>query len=210
MLKSKSSSGRKPKKGRKKSNPDREWPISSVNYTGPIRTQKGLRGQDLHTVTIQSDGALTSDAAGLCQHVYANKPDAPGSGLGACAQWTQLSQTFDEYRVLGYEIEYIPFNRYNRGAVVTAPVVVVLDYDTATVLGSYGIADSYESARTKSLDTPWKVSIMMNGIENSTFVNSLATTSTFFLKMFAAGLTVSTSYGKIFYRARIQFKNKGV
>lgn len=194
----------------RKPNPNREWPISSVNYTGPIRTSAGMKGQDLHTVTIQSDGVLVSDAAGLCQHVYANKPDAPGSGLGACAQWTQLSQTFDEYRVLGFEIEYIPFNRYSRGAILTTPVVVVLDYDQATVLGSYGIADSYESARTKSLDVPWKVGIFMNGIENSTFVNSLATTSTFFLKLFSAGLTASTNYGKIFYRARIQFKNKGV
>lgn len=197
--------GSKPKK-----NPDREWPISSVNYTGPIRTTKAMKGQDLHTITLQSDGSLTSDAAGLIQNVYANKPDAPGTGLGACAQWTQLSQTFDEYRVLGFEIEYIPYNRYNRGAVITVPVVTVLDYDSAVVLGSYGVADSYESARTKSLDVPWKVAIFMNGIENSTFVNALATTSTFFLKMFGSGTTPSTPYGKIFYRARIQFKNKGV
>jgi len=212
MLKSKSSRSRtrRPSARSKKQNANREWPISSVNFRGPIRTPLELRGQDLHTVTIQSDGSLTSDAAGLIQAVYANKPDAPGSGLGACAQWTQLSQTFDEYRVLAFEIEYIPFNRYNRGAVVTTPLMVVLDYDTALVLGSYGVADSYESARTKSLDTPWKVRISMNGIENSTFVNSLVTTSTFFLKTFSSGLTNSTSYGKIFYRARVQFKNKGV
>jgi len=208
--KSRSSSRKKPGNRSRRVNANREWPIASVNFRGPIRTPASLRGQDLHTITLQSDGSLTSDAAGLCQHVYANKPDAPGSGLGACAQWTQLSQTFDEYRVLAYEIEYIPFDRYNRGAIITTPVVVVLDYDTATVLGSYGIADSYESARTKSLDTPWRVRISMNGIENSTFVNSLATTSTFFLKMFSSGLTPSTPYGKIFYRARIQFKNKGV
>jgi len=211
MPKSKFSSGRKPKRGANRSkNPDREWPIASINYTGPVRTAKGMRGQDLHTVTIQSDGSLTSDVAGLIQNVYANKPDAPGTGLGACAQWTQLSQTFDEYRVLAFQIEYIPFNRYNRGAVITVPIMTVLDYDSAVVLGSYGIADSYESARTKDLALPWKVTINMNGIENSTMVNALATTSTFFLKMFASGTTPSTPYGKIFYRARVQFKNKGV
>lgn len=189
---------------------DSELPISVVSYNGPIRSTQGIRGQDLHTVILQSDGTMSSDATGLIQNVYANKPDAPGTGLGACAQWTQLSQTFDEYRVLIFEVEYIPFNRYNRGAVITVPIVGVLDYDTATVLGSYGVADSYTSARTKSLDVPWKINIRMNGIENSTMVNSLATTSTFFIKFFASGCTNSTNYGKIFYRARIQFKNKGV
>jgi len=206
LRKNKTRKGSKPKKNQIRV----EVPISSVNYGGPLRTQKELRGQDLMTTVIQSDGSLTSDGAGLCQHVYANKPDAPGSGLGACAQWTQLSQTWDEYRVLMYEVEYIPNNRYNRGAVVTTPITAVLDYDSAVVLGSYGVADSYASAKTKSLDVPWKVTIRMNGIENSTFVNALATTSTFFIKFFSSGLTVSTVYGKIFYRARIQFKNKGV
>jgi len=172
-----------------------------------------MKEQDLHTVVFNSDGLVQSDGAvGFINAVFSQYPGSPGGGFGAVQGWSSAVNVFDEYRTLGFEIEYVPFDRYNRGTTVfTTAIVGVIDYDSSTALTSYGTADSYSSMRQLSLDTPWRIQAKMSGIENATFTTTASSLATgWFIKLFSNGLTLSTAYGRIFYRVRVQFRGRGI
>lgn len=189
----------------------KELAPAAVTYNGPIRWTAELKQQDLHTFVLSTDGNFSSDGTGGFTTVVGSCSGSPGSGFGAGAGWSHLIATFDEYRVLGFEIRYVPYDRYNRGTTVyTVPVVCVHDYDNSSALTSYGDADSYASMRMLSLDTPWKVKITMSGIENSLFINSTTNTSFYWLKFFGSGATASTAYGHVFITYRVQFRGRGL
>jgi len=208
MISKKKSKNKKAPNGMKSA---QQTPISAVSYGGPIRFPNESNQQDLYTTLLASDGLLSSDAGGLMEQVYSSRPDVPGGGLGACAGWSSIAAVFDEYRTLGFEVEYVPFDRYNRGvSVFTVPLIGVIDYDNSGALTSYSTADNYSSARFLSLDLPWKVIIRMSGIENSSFINTGSTSPLFWIKLFGNNMTVSTNYGKVFVRFRVQFRGRGV
>lgn len=189
----------------------RELSPACVAYTGGIRTKDDLREIDLHTVVALSDGNLASDSSGNIFAVYTSNPNAPSGGLGPVAGWSNLASSFDEYRTLMIEIKYVPYDKFNRGvSVFTAPIMCVTDYDSAVALTSYAQADAYSSSKTFSLDQSWTYVVRMNGIENSNFTSTLSPAPFFYMKTCCTGVTVSTSYGKIFVRYRIQFRGRGL
>jgi len=189
----------------------KELDPSAVSFKGPIRTKADHTETDLHTVVALSDGNLASDSSGNIFVVFTSNPNSPGGGLGAVAGWANLAGSFDEYRVLGFELHYIPYDKFNRGvSVFTVPLMVVTDYDSAAALTGYSQADQYSSSKTCSLDENWKYTVRMNGIENSVFISTLAPSPMFFIKTCGTGATVTTSYGKVFVRYRIQFRGRGL
>lgn len=189
----------------------RELSPSVISYNGPLRHTDDFSETTLSTAVLMIDGSLTSDSSGVIAPVYNSNPNSPGGALGALANFPNFAASWDEYRVLAFEVQYEPFDKYNRGvSVFTVPIMIVTDYDSAAALTSYATADHYSSSKTFSLDVAFKYTVRMNGIENSNFISTASPAAMFYAKVFGNGSTVSTSYGKIFLRMRIQFRGTGI
>lgn len=190
----------------------RELAISAVAYMGPVRTPDVLRGQDCYTCVLTTDGALSTDAGGLIQYVFSSNPAVPGA-VGAATGWSQFAAVFDEFRVLAFEVEFLSiYDQLISGA--SNMLSTVLDYDNATALTSYAVADNYGSQKNFSIQEydgkVKKRKILMSGIENSVFSNTAAPAALFWIKFFASNLVVSTQVLHVVVRYRVQFRGKGV
>jgi len=58
-----------------------------------------------------------------------------------------------------------------------------------------------------SLEDPWTITVKMASDDEADFQPVNTPTSVMWVKMFATGLTVSTAYGDLFIRYRVQFRN---
>lgn len=191
---------------KRKSKGTRETPISAVVYRGPISTPAVKQACDLHTFVLVNVGQLVSSAGGVIATVFDNTAQASAS-----PDWTGLSGVFKEWRILATEVRYIPWNQYSKATTtVTTPIYAVLDRTTATALTS--VADAFGSAtcRQKSLENPWSISTRMNSVEEAVWTpsgGSLAASSKQFIKLYAAGLSNSTTYGDFITHSVVQFRS---
>jgi len=158
---------------------------------------------DTYTTVVSYDTALVTDAGGLITGVYTNNPTG-------YANWTNLAGVFDEYRVLGIEIEVEPNTFVGSNNFIFAPIAVVNDYDSVTALASYTSAALYSSYQEYPGLTRFRKLALMSGAENASFINTAAPTNTFGIKFYSAGNTVSTTVGRIRLKAVVQFRGKGV
>jgi hypothetical protein len=166
-----------------------------------MAAEKGLR-----TLILHAEYTMTSNVGGAITAVLGT------DSISGVNNLTSLSSTFDEYRVLGMSLHYMPNDRYNRGvSVYTAPIFGVIDRDASTVLSSYVQAADYESVRELSLDTPWKFEAWASDANDLRFQNSqVAYVGTFWEKFWATGLTASTQYGLILATYWVQVRGVGV
>lgn len=178
----------------------REPSANSLNYTGRIIYPAEKTEKHTTTLVLSDYYTLASTVGGVIADVFDSSP-APSS------QWGDATAVWSEFRVLGHEIEFLPQNRYSKTTTTCAPGLGVLDRRSATALATFSTAESYESVRRLSLEDPWTMRILMNGAEESAFVNVGAVAAVNWIKLFFTGLTVSTTYGQILHRWRVQFRS---
>jgi len=159
---------------------------------------------DLHTMCVDYDALVSSDAGGVWQAVYQNNP----SGYSG---WSNLAATFDEYRVIGLCLQFEPL-WFAGGTTVTtiAPVAVVIDYDSSANLSGYSQAAQYSSFREFPGQTQFTVIAPMSGAENATFIGTNSATTTYNIKCYSSGNSISLTFGRATLRAVVQFRGKGI
>lgn len=156
--------------------------------------------------------ALSSSAAGVINTVVSSSPNT-------FANWSAYSAIYDEFRVLGMQLEYFPANRYSKTTTVCIPGIGVVDRNDSTTLSGPSIL--YESTRQLSLEDPWTdrseyrgssvpaLIIKMNGAEEGQWLSTGSTAANLYIKLYFSGLTVSTQYGVYYVRALVQFRGQG-
>ncbi len=193
----------KHKKSHKKSGKEEINPGPSVqNYHGPIIPKPMKEENELYSVPLRFTGTLGSTAGGVIDSYYSSDPSSY-----ALAEWTSLASLYGEYRVLGMVVEFAPYNRYSKASTVCTPLMVLSDRDTPTSsLGSYQVAMSHESCRILTLEDPWKHSLKMSNAEESQFRSTSSPSPLFSVKFYSDGLSVSTTYGRMFVVLLVQFR----
>jgi len=111
-----------------------------------------------------------------------------------------------EFRTLGFSVTFKPYNRYSKTLTTTTIPYITIDRRNGTALTSVDDAIRYSTARMMSLEDPWTITVKMHLMMKRIF-NQNTPTSVMWVKMFATGLTVSTAYGDLFIRYRVQFRN---
>ncbi len=163
------------------------------------------RVQELQTVVIPFDVLIASDSSGNIQQTYANNPtNSP--------YWTEYDANWDEYRVLGIKVSYEPFILVG-GSTITlrAPISVVTDYDDSTSLTAYSLADTYSDHERHPSDRPWeKVSCEAVTLDGWNGNMAAGPTNQFWVKLFSAGNSASTSMGRILVEYIVQFRGRGI
>jgi hypothetical protein len=184
-----------------------------LDYRGPLKIPRGIEQDQPVLANLFVQLALASGAGGVIATEY-------DDGMSAYAGWGAYSANYDEYRVLGIQVEYFPNNRYSKTTVTCTPVFSVVDRDSTGVLTSATQATSYESCRILSLEDPWTdrrdyagsacqpIQLHMRGVRDAAYITTATTTPTKAIKLYASGLSVSTTYGLIFVTALVQFRGK--
>jgi len=176
---------------------------NSLTYNGPIRTISDREEADCITTLVTFTGVVPSSAGGVIDASYSDDPASY-----SVADWTNLAATWHEYRVLGFEVKFWPYNRYSKTTVVCTPLIIVIDRQSGATLGSYASAMGHSSAKIGSLEDPWAESVKMQNAEEAQFISTLSTVPTRWIKFYADGLSVSTTYGRSFLYARVQFRGR--
>jgi hypothetical protein len=178
----------------------RELSISANSYRGPALPRWAFSANHSTELILTDNVDLASTAGGAIADVYGNSP------TGA-PNWADTNTVWGEYRTLAITVEFYPNNRYSKTTTTCVPIAVVVDRRASTALASYDSATSHESCRLLSLEDPWRQTIKMTGSEESQFVAVSAPNSSSWVKLYASGLTVSTTYGKVFIKYLVQFRN---
>ncbi len=181
---------------------EREISADANSYFGPVKSRFTEREEvDLHTETLHWVGDFSSTGASVMNASFGSSPTSAGD-------WSNFAAVYAECRVLGIEIHFVPKDRYSKSTTTCVPIVGVIDRTSSSPLSTYSSAYAYASARILSLEDPWSIIAHMQNAEESQFqaVGSIA--SLYWIKFYGDGLSVSTTYGKIFISYRVQFRGK--
>lgn len=174
-----------------------------VIYRGPV-SPPGANQERAMITTFMSAGTalLTSSAGGVINLVASNDPSVYND-------WSSLQPIWDEYRVLGFKWIFMPYNKYNRpSTTVVGPVYIVVDRDDATALTTEALAMNFESVKQKYLGDRITMEAKMAGLNDGKFITTASPVATCWIKMYSAGLTASTDYGKYTMQALVQFRGR--
>jgi len=174
-----------------------------VNYRGPIITRAERSDTNERVVVLHELVTLTSSGAGVLNSVYGSRPDGSSN-------WASLASAFDEYRTLGMQMKFMPFNRYNKVTTSCIPLLAVLDYNDASSLTSTTDATQYQSVMIKSLEDPHAMQIRMTELTAAAFTSTASPSNLFYIKTYASGLSLSTGYGYYLISRRVQFRSTGI
>jgi hypothetical protein len=153
---------------------------------------------------LATTSTIASSGAGAIDLVISNSP-------AGCPGWSNFVAIFDEYRVLGFEVQFVPYNQYSKSTQVTSSLVGVIDRDNAAALTSYNGAVQSSSYSILSLENPWtKTARLMGTTEEGQFFQTSSPTSNVWIKLYADSLSLSSTYGRYFVTFRVQFRGKGV
>jgi len=175
--------------------------VGVMEYHGPIRLGKELGDTEMWETTLTNFTDLASTAGGVIANVFSSDPSLSSDFADLTLAWAQ-------YRVLGFEIEALPLNQYSKTTTVCVPGVGVLDRNNATALASLNASEGYESSRRLSLENPWKMVIRMSNIDEASFLPLGGPVAFSWMKLYFAGLTISTTYMQILQRWRLQLRNR--
>lgn len=178
-------------------NTTRQVAFGATSYSGPL-TQTNF---DSAIVTLFDNATVTASVGGSILAAFSNNPSS-------AANWTEMSTSWDEYRVLGVKYSYDPnnvvntatlsgFNGYSmivHGASTSSP-------GTLAGAASTGIAHRWNAFRRFTRE--WR----MSEVAESTFVDTSAPqTTSDTLQLYAVSATASQYYGNILIEYLIQFR----
>jgi len=158
---------------------------------------------------------LASNAGGVINAVY-------DQTMTTANAWTHLAASYDEFRVLAFQVEFFPNNRYTKVTTLCTPLVGVVDRDSNGALLSFAAGFQYASARMLSLEDPWTdakeykgssvpaLKWKMDSVEDAVFLTTAAPTPTIkgAIKLYGQNLTASTTYGIVLQRFIVQFRGR--
>jgi len=144
---------------------------------------------------------IQASAGGIVNNVFGDDPSA-----ASWSDWAGLVAVWDEYRVLAMQLMFVPINKYNRASTDTIqPIIVIIDRDDATAVGSEALAMNFESHSVHCGSETWTKSVKMAGVEDAVFLTTATTVPSMWIKLYSAGNSASVVLGKIYTTALVQF-----
>lgn len=178
-------------------------PVNATKYTGPVIPKKTSNNEDTCTVELVQQTTLNSTVSSVITQVY-------GADPSGSPDWSNFTNTWQEFRVLGMRVAYYPANRYNRGSTYTYPLASVIDRQAgySAAITSWTSAANYGSFQMKSLDDPWYREVKATDIEEMNFQGVSGYSVQYYVKLYADNVSASVNYGLVLLSFRVQFKNR--
>jgi len=143
---------------------------------------------------------MTSSAGGIINNVLT-------ISLSNAINVSYLPNTFDEFRIIDAELLYAP-PAVNAGvnSLLYSDGIGLVDYDSSSALTSYGQAVNYDTARHIYLSREFKLNFLPFGQPDLEWQNASAPATVGWFKFYFTGLSVSSTYGRLYVRMRVQFR----
>lgn len=184
---------------RRPSNEQRE--IERAYYNGPVKIPGTQNAQHIVQLNLHMTGSFLSDGAGVI------KFNALVTQVTSANDWTNLSASFEEYRVLALEVHYRPNNRYSKSTTICRPIISAVDHGSSASFASYADAQTHESARFMSLEDPHKRTWRMNDLQEGDFVPTTGAPSIAGgVKFYGDSVSFTIEYGIVFYTYLVEFR----
>jgi hypothetical protein len=179
-------------------------PPQALSYVGPIQSAAEKNETSCISVCITNSADFTSNGLGIIDLVVQDNP-------AGSPDWSSWSSIYDEYRVLGWEVSFIPNNQYSKVSTVCQPLLGVIDRADGAPLGAYTVAVQYGSVKNLSLENPWRIVTKLAGsTEEAQFSRTGAPSTKTYIKFYSTGLTTSSTYGLYVVRRRVQFRARAI
>jgi len=172
-------------------------PVSILRTLNLSRIQ-----QDTYTMPFFIEFTAAAGGGGTYNPVFANDPSG-------AANWSGAAGLFDAYRVLAMEFMFRPIWSIGTAGNTWAPVAMVTDYNDATALTSYGVANEYSSCKEVSGNKKFNYTSFMSGIGVADFISTATPVASWWTKFISTGNTNSTAMGEMLIKVIVQFRGKG-
>lgn len=137
--------------------------------------KNSVNGPKKFRISVVDSNLFTADGSGVIgQNLFTMDPSA-------CTEWASLSLLYDQYKVNGIRVRYIPrFNvaQVSGGTASFANLYVAYDADSAAVPTTLDDLVQYGNFRMKDMSRPWKYSIHPR-TQTDSAVNSAGLVSTY-------------------------------
>jgi hypothetical protein len=173
-----------------------------LEYRGPVHSSAEIENLDRHVFIINRRDVITSSVGGVIGNVIGI------SDPSSYSDWSNILQVFSEYRVLGVQCRFMPYNQYSKVTTVCRDLISVVDHENANAISTYNQSLSFGSALIKSIENAWSRTIRASGSEEMQWNSVASTTNVFWLKLYADTLTISTDYGVLISYARVQCRGR--
>lgn len=165
-----------------------------------------------------------ADGSGIINHGFRMTTPDTFDGSNSVTDWTSAANLYDEYRVRGLKLKFVP-QRPNdptiatvtpSNAVLYQPVYVFADYDSVGLSPTVASCVGYDNLRIKDLTRPWKAYYRIPKMANygsSTisrpgWMDTASTTTTGAVYMHAESVTPGLQYGKVILTYYVTFHNR--
>jgi len=172
---------------------------TALEYSGPIVPQQYKKMKDIREEIMRLDTDIIASGGGVVANVIGSNPTA-------YTNWTQASAMYDEYRVLGMEVHFEPYQIYGSTSLNRSPMYIVNDRADATALTSYSNALEYSSVELRNSGKRWTHTIKMSGAEDAQWTPVSTGVSTLYVKVYAGVLTPSVAIGRTATTLLVQFR----
>lgn len=177
----------------------------ATSYSGPIVLRSAVGQQQITTRLFTYNTVATTTAAGILSVSATSQPNAS-------PDWSDAAGMYQEYRVLGYKVTYMPLFLNYQGPTSTtpkqqSPFVVGINRGAITPPATYASALQLEGAKIGNSGAAWTISVRASGTNEMQWINTLSTAITNQVNSYANSLDVSTTYGVVFIQWLVQLRS---
>jgi len=192
------------RKGKSNSGGRANPPAGTVRYAGPIFSRSDLSQQQTITRVLVTAGGFTSSVSGTIALAITNNPSTS-------PDWSSYVNTYERFRVLATELEYVPFFEHFSNTAGLAFTQQALAYNTSrdilAVPASLSNVLSNPSAKLTNTQCRFKIRGRMDGTLDAGFIPTVSPVSTWTHQVYATNLPLNTQYGNFALRIRVQFQS---
>lgn len=182
-------------------------PGLSLSYSGPIRLNT-FDGQDSKPIkaNLSYSFLMTSSAGGVLANIIR------GPGLLSTSDWLFYADLYQEYRVLGMELQYMPYFNGTYSATVTqgSGATDVVHTPLTTPPSSLDEVVQHVTWSPFKTSSGFKKHWRMFGVEESTFsdVANAATVNHGGITFYCDNLSANTDYGRGVVTYLVEFRGR--
>jgi len=176
---------------------------TAIAYKGSIRKGVEDANTDLITVNLSTTYQQGSSAGGIVANVWKN------DDVTLSSDFNSYANTYSEYRVIGFEVEWVPL--FGESVTTPSPAIGAQAIDRSNAVGTPASLDAViqrASWQTWKSNKSSKMRWLMSTIEEATFTSTAATSTHGGIVNYMAGLTANTVYGYWYVTYRVQFRSR--
>lgn len=186
--------------------PNKKWtpksstscPSDATSYSGPVELPSSFATNNLYTRNHSFTTLISANSSGVVDLVYTF------ANATSVANWSALSATFHEYRVLGMKLEFQPLQNFTSAY---PPLIIVSDRLSTATLGSYAVAADHESAQLVPSRQPFSRTIRASSVDEMGFLGMASATQTVSLKFYGDQFTSNQQIGRMLITYLTQFRS---